>query len=301
MHSQSPPTHQPTFTPRSPSWINMTANATADVSACVAACCNDTRCQAFSFNKPTPGKTPGCNAGDTCCILKDAQPPTQANGCPTCRTGTVPVPPPPVSPTNDTCGPAPLNAGCGISYGRAESIVGPFEFQYLKVVDQARSKIFDCAHTNPSPYIYPNGSLAMAINAGFCHSQLETIGILQAPAWDGPYTLRTTEGIFQDGAHSSEDPFLWVDRRGWHMLAHNFGSSISLYASSLDGVSWSISPDAPYTTAVPQTGGLPDLSCNVQRPQLVFHADGSPRAIVNGAQCDATGSQQFTMIRNIVP
>ena len=64
---------------------------------------------------------------------------------------------------------------------------------------------------------------------------------------------------------------------------------------------WSISPDAPYTTAVPQTGGLPDLSCNVQRPQLVFHADGSPRAIVNGAQCDATGSQQFTMIRNIVP
>lgn len=140
----------------------------------------------------------------------------------------------------------------------------------------------------------------MAFNAGYCHNHLETIGVAQAPGPAGPYTLRTVNPIFPDGAHSCEDPFLWVDQYGWHLLAHNFGKEISLYAYSVDGYNFTISPDAPYTSTV-QLVGNRTTNCNVQRPQLLFNDQGQPIVLTNGAQCEETGAFQWTMMRTVVP
>ena len=57
------------------------------------------------------------------------------------------------------------------------SITGPWETVPLIIVDQNRSALLDCAHTNPSVIFFPNGSALMAFNAGFCHDQVETIGL----------------------------------------------------------------------------------------------------------------------------
>ena len=45
-------------------------------------------------------------------------------------------------------------------------------------------------HTNPSPYVLPNGTIVMAFNAGFCHNHLETIGLaVSHSGWQGPWCV----------------------------------------------------------------------------------------------------------------
>lgn len=69
-------------------------------------------------------------------------------------------------PCGDGCGPPPLNTGCGISLGTAPDPEGPWTYAAINVTNQSESSLLDCAHTNPSPWIFPNGSIVMAINAG---------------------------------------------------------------------------------------------------------------------------------------
>ena len=146
-------------------------------------------------------------------------------------------------PGRDGCGGgAGENGGCGVSIGWAPSPEGPWAFAPLLVEDQARSALLDCAHTNPSVAFLPNGSALMAINAGWCHNNLETIGLLQAPSWRGPWTWLTTEPILHnsDGSiHHCEDPFLWATSRGYHLMVHNQqGAGVALYAHSEDARTW---------------------------------------------------------------
>lgn len=127
-------------------------------------------------------------------------------------------------PNNDTCGIDPLNAGCGIAIASSSSVFGPWKAQSLIIEDQWLSEHLYCAHTNPSPFFFPNGTVVMAFNAGFCNGHLETIGLATAPHWSGPWTLLSNDTILKntDGSpHRCEDPSVWYDERGWHLLVHN--------------------------------------------------------------------------------
>jgi len=207
----------------------------------------------------------------------------------------------PVSPTDNGCGPEPpFNGGCGISYGWSANVSGPFQWDYLHIVDQNHSNLFDCAHTNPAPYVFTNGSIALGFNAGWCHNYMETLGVAQAPHFYGPYTLRTVNSIFND-SHRSEDPFLWVDDKGYyHIIAHNLASGPpSIYAYSKDGVHFIITPDAPYTDKVTLNNGTM-IQCDIERPQLLFNDDGSPHVLTNGVYCSALGLTNWTLFRRVL-
>jgi hypothetical protein len=210
----------------------------------------------------------------------------------------------PVSPTGDGCGPEPpLNGGCGIFIASSNTPYGPWQIQPLIIRDQNRSALLDCTHTNPSPVFLPNGTVLLAFNAGYCHNHLETIGIATAPHWSGPYTLLKTEPIFLDSngnPHQCEDPTLWVTERGWHMMVHNFGSQISLYAHSEDAYTWILHTNSsgPYSGSIAWTDGTND-SLDVERPQLLWSSGrdgvGHPTFLVNGALY-GNGSS-FTLFR----
>ena len=202
-------------------------------------------------------------------------------------------------PCGDGCGPAPLNAGCGLSLGMASSLEGPWTFQAINVTNQNSSLLLDCAHTNPSPWIFPNGSIIMAINAGFCHNELETIGLLQAPSYKGPWTFVTPDPILlnSDGSiHHCEDPFLWVTSRGYHLMVHNQqGDGVSRYAHSTNLLNWTLhdGDPGPYTDNIQWNDGTTD-NFDVERPQFIFDPDtGKPIYLTNGA----LGSPSFTLFR----
>jgi hypothetical protein len=207
-------------------------------------------------------------------------------------------------PTGDGCGPGSLNGGCGLSLGTASSLSGPWSFSPINVTNQNASKLLDCAHTNPSAVVNADGSIVMAINAGFCHAHLETIGLLQAPSWRGPWTYLSIDPILlnADGSiHHCEDPFLWRTSRGWHLMVHNQqGAGIALYAHSEDAINWVLHDDpgnpGPYTGNVIWNDGTKS-SYDVERPQFIFDAAGDPLYLTNGAM--AGGAPSFTLFRPV--
>lgn len=221
------------------------------------------------------------------------------------RGGQVPYP----GPCGDGCGPAPLNGGCGLSLGTAPALEGPWTFAAINVTNQSASALLDCAHTNPSPWIFPNGSIVMAINAGYCHGQLETIGLLSAPSYAGPWSWYETDPVLHnaDGSvHHCEDPFLWVTQRGFHLMVHNQqGPNVALYAHSLDGHAWVLHNDAgnpgPYSGRVEWDDGTVSEH-DVERPQFVFDpVTGVPLYLTNGAEAEPASFTLFRPLRQTPP
>eukprot|EP00756_Hemistasia_phaeocysticola_P016579 Hpha_TRINITY_DN15486_c0_g1::TRINITY_DN15486_c0_g1_i3::g.173219::m.173219 len=97
-------------------------------------------------------------------------------------------------PNHDTCGPD-NNAGCGLALASSKSLFGPWTVQRLIIEDRWNSDSLYCAYTNPSPFVYVDGTILMAFNAGFCDDNLETVGLATAPHWKGPYTLQQDQPI----------------------------------------------------------------------------------------------------------
>ena len=213
-------------------------------------------------------------------------------------------------PTHDGCGGGGnLNGGCGISIGSAPSLDGPWSFAPLLISNQNASTLLDCAHTNPSAAFHANGSVLLAFNAGWCHSNAETLGILTAPSWRGPWSYLTPDPILlnADGSfHHCEDPFLWITARGYHLMAHNQqGSGVGLYAHSLDARSWTLHDAAgypgPYTGVIRwQDGSVDDV--DVERPQFVFNPEsGAPLYLTNGAEGSPSSYTLFRPLAQTPP
>jgi hypothetical protein len=184
--------------------------------------------------------------------------------------------------------------------------------QPLIIEDQFESDEIYCAHTNPSPVLNDDGSVVVAVNAGFCHDHLETIALIHAPHWSGPYTLLDKEAVLRnsDGSpHGCEDPHLWKSERGWHLLVHNQQGPMqeSAYAFSLDGVTnWTLSPTAPYDCTITYTDGTTAVASGCgNRPQLVFsdspQQGGPPLWLINGAMAakPESGTGTWTLFRKV--
>jgi hypothetical protein len=210
-------------------------------------------------------------------------------------------------PTGDGCGGgAGQNGGCGLSLGVAPSPEGPWAFSGINVTGQAASALLDCAHTNPSPWLFANGSILMAVNAGYCHGGLETIGLLSAPSYRGPWSYFSVEPILRnaDGSpHRCEDPYLWWTPRGFHLMVHNQqGAGVARYAHSADARSWVLhDAPGPYDGAVAWSDGSQG-AFDVERPQFVLDpGSGSALYLTNGAQGSGRSFTLFRPLRTTPP
>ena len=143
--------------------------------------------------------------------------------------------------------------GHGTSVAVATSAFGPWE----------RTNYVLPKFTNPSPYVFQNGSVLLAARADGIH-------ILRANTWRGPY-----ESLGRIGAY--EDPYLWRDSAGhFHMLSHDRNHTTDFfedrggYWSSANGVDgWSAPVDAYTTSVVWADGSTRPLNAR-QRPFLFF-------------------------------
>ena len=89
-----------------------------------------------------------------------------------------------------------------------------------------------------------------------------------------------------------EDPSLYIDRRGFHIIYHAYvrnehpphghdctQSTVSKYLFSQDGVAWHVAPGNPYGTQVEVLGKGIVTTATRERPSLIFEPDaaGQPR------------------------
>lgn len=130
----------------------------------------------------------------------------------------------------------------------SESPYGPWIRFDNPILTTKPNTFYSFLTSNPSPIIHKDGSVLLMFKAraykGNTHGPM-TIGIARADAFIGPYKVVSDEPIFGPGRLGEiEDPSIWLDDDGYHMLAKDMGSSIcgelhaGILCHSKNGIDW---------------------------------------------------------------
>jgi hypothetical protein len=140
-----------------------------------------------------------------------------------------------------------------IGIATSKSLDGPWERYDAPVLDTKPGTFYSFFTSNPAPWINADGSVVLIFKARayerehYPYQGDMTIGVARAPHFRGPYTVVGNEPIFGEARGGEiEDPFLWRDDAGYHLLAKDqrgrvsgqFQSGILLH--SPDGVHWQV-------------------------------------------------------------
>ena len=202
-----------------------------------------------------------------------------------------------VSESGDLRGPwAPVQLVKGMENFKAQRVGDPYRWA--------------CASGNPSPAFHPNGTLFAAMRHNPCWKGFPTrehIGLWRADdGWNGTWTLVSQEPIFGFGGGSErnctdanlcpshEDPHLWIDERGFHLLTHNqnnvaIHSTRGAYGWSIDGHDWTletlpvVGAASVWEMEVRWANGSSSPLARRQRPSLVRNLEGRPTHLISGA------------------
>lgn len=194
-----------------------------------------------------------------------------------------------------------------LSVAWAPSVKGPW---------QQKVGILPGDAENPSATVLPDGRIVLAYRVWVNNQEFVTTAT--ADSWEGPYVPRGAP-LFPANSSSNayaatEDPFLWHDSRGFHLLMHslywteaaNWWTMLhaGAYAFSTDGEDWTFvgpsyvaedatEPDGPFTPSEPWSGhvewinGTSTLMMIRQKPSLIFNAQGHPTHLLNGVDYES--------------
>ena len=172
--------------------------------------------------------------------------------------------------------------------------------------------IFSFLTSNPSPLIKEDGSVVLLFKGrsykedGVSQSDM-SIGVATAPSFDGDYTVIGDEPLFSmERFGEVEDPHLWSDDAGYHMIAKDQrglitgGKGDGLVAHSKNGIDWVIdeNPKA-YTKTVKWNNGTTIKQGQLERP-FVFVENGKPThiffATMDGPGGFSNGTKTWNMV-----
>jgi hypothetical protein len=166
----------------------------------------------------------------------------------------------------------------GISH--AASFSGPWT-KFFPSYDESMKPFLPLV--NPSPLVLRNGSVLLAFRYQPAGGKPETNGLAFADTWRGPYRLVSSAAA--PVPEASEDPFLFENHRGLHMIFHCYRGTrnppnlTGCHAySGNGGVSWSVSPNPVYTTTVPMANGTTVNFNYRERPEILFDPGSSTAA-----------------------
>ena len=161
--------------------------------------------------------------------------------------------------------------------------------------------------SNPTPWIEADGSTWLAFKARAKQAADPfytgmTIGVARAPHFTGPYTVVGDEPIFgRDRSQEVEDPFIWKDAAGFHMLAKDQRGGVSgqqhagVMAHSPDGTKWTFDkPALAYTKTIHWSDGRQQVMGQLERvfgllqngtlTHLFFAGMDGPGGFANGTK-----------------
>jgi len=168
------------------------------------------------------------------------------------------------------------NIGCVLSIATSDSWDKPFDARLTNFTPHGAEKYF--CHTNPSAWIFPNGSTLLYFRTTDGGGRNEQILLATAPHYLGPYTLYGDKPVF---AANGEDPYVFRNSRGhFIMLLHNGRWGVLPQggkAFSYDGLTWHYTDESMhgvYQSVVEYTDGS----------QVQFHRREEPKIYVEDGQ-----------------
>jgi len=164
----------------------------------------------------------------------------------------------------------------------ANSPYGPWERFEKPMLDTKPNTFYSFLTSNPAPTVMNDGSVYMIFKGraydGCNHSHM-SLGVAYAPTILGEYkVLNNDKPIFNvDTQGEAEDPFLWNDENGFHMIfkdqraQYTGEKGAGVLAHSKDAIHWEIdqSPKA-YSRTLRFDDGSMGTQGQLERPFILF-------------------------------
>jgi len=180
--------------------------------------------------------------------------------------------------------------GRRLGIASAPSPDGPWTYIYPKVAkpdyNATSDSDMECG-INPSLHRLANGTWLLALRYGGTTGS--HLVMATAPAWGGPYTLVSSGAQWAPGVatEGSEDPFVWKNARGFHMIHHDGAHGRHVF--SLDGMQWDGYPEA---SKGPETDAY-NMTILVRAAVLLMLLLGCLRAPATLADAGSRSVDQF--------
>ncbi|UXP32644.1 glycoside hydrolase family protein [Reichenbachiella agarivorans] len=199
-----------------------------------------------------------------------------------------------------------------IGIATAKSPYGPWERLEAPILDVKPDTFYSFLTSNPSPLIKDDGSVVLLFKGrGYQSDEIShgdmSVSVATAPSYKGPYVVMGDEPLFSEQNFGEiEDPHLWSDRHGYHMVAKDQRGRITgeagdgLLAHSKDGLTWVVdqNPQA-YTKTVKWDNGKIIQQGQLERP-FVLVEEGEPThiffATMDGPGGFKNGSKTWNMV-----
>ena len=170
------------------------------------------------------------------------------------------------------------------AYGRiaiymaeSSSPAGPWKLHEKPILEPRAGKWDGSIVTNPAPCILDDGRVYLYYRSNT--PQGLRIGLAVADSPDSKFERYCDEPVLS-GANV-EDPFVWHDGKHFRMVAKDMTGALTgeLHSGakfiSDDGVNWQCEGKA-YSRTIPDRNGRVTQFGSLERPQMLFDADGDP-------------------------
>ena len=202
-----------------------------------------------------------------------------------------------------------------IGMAMADSPNGPWQRLNNPILPTKPNTYYSFLTSNPSPVIHEDGSVKLMFKArayekskehpGDTHGRM-TIGMASAENFMGPYKVISANPLFgPDHFGEIEDPSMWHDRDGYHMIAKDMGQSIAgekhagILAHSKNGLDWKLDEHPlAYSKTISYEDGTEKFLGQMERP-FVLLENGKITTLYFAVMDGPGGFNNGTMSRNI--
>jgi hypothetical protein len=136
-----------------------------------------------------------------------------------------------------------------IGIATSKSPFGPWERRDDPVLDTRPGTFYSFLTSNPAPWIEEDGTTTLIFKSrqykdGFPFQSHMMIGVAKAKSFEGPYQVHPEPIFGVDKMGEIEDPFLWKDDQGFHMIAKDQRGTLTgewhdgVLAHSTDAITW---------------------------------------------------------------
>ncbi|MCJ8165741.1 glycoside hydrolase family protein [Pontibacter sp. E15-1] len=201
--------------------------------------------------------------------------------------------------------------GKRVGIATSKSPNGPWKRLDAPILDVKPNSFYSFLTSNPSPLMKEDGSVVLLFKGrsyredGLTHTD-QFIGVATAPSYDGKYTVVEDEPLFSSEKFGEvEDPHLWSDDKGFHMVAKDMTGAIGnfhggILAHSTDGIEWVLDKNPiAYTRTVTWDDGKTIQQGQLERP-FVLVENGKPThmffATMDGPGGFGNGTKTWNMV-----
>ena len=199
-----------------------------------------------------------------------------------------------------------------IGIATSKSINGPWKRLDSPILETKPNTFYSFLTSNPAPFINNDGSAYLIFKGRsylkkFPYQSIQKIGIAKAKHYLDKYEVQNNEHTIFDSNSIGEveDPYLWIDDNGFHLLVKDMGIKLSgehhagILLHSPDGIDWKLdnNPKA-YSRTLKLLNNESITMGQLERPFILFE-NGKPRCLYFATMDGNGGFQNSTSSWNI--